>query len=102
MYNMAKVGKCLLVKWITYITFAGIYFPTSYTDMTCEKLNKTCFIISMENTRKGKNNQLSSKPESANSIVFSPQKCFIIQKEKCQDQEINGPSSTIFNSMRLI
>ena len=27
MYSTAKVGKCQLVKWITYITFAGIYFP---------------------------------------------------------------------------
>ena len=23
MYNSAKVGKCQLVKWITYITFDG-------------------------------------------------------------------------------
>ena len=34
MYNTAKVGKCWLGNWITYITFAGIYsagFPLCAT-----------------------------------------------------------------------
>ena len=43
MYNSAKVGKCQLVNWITYITFAGCYDLSSSQCACKSQLLQTSF-----------------------------------------------------------